>query len=318
MTKAGAAIVAVLLAIAVWAPVLALHPPTRTHRDHVFAPPMPVHVHDGGGWSAPFVYPLRLTNRLSRTYAPDREHPVPLARARQADAAAAGSPWFPLGTDSLGRDVWSRLVLGSRVSLGLSVLAALGALLLGVIVGGAAGYAGGRLDALLMRTCELVMVLPAIYVVLALRAALPLALPAGVLFLAMVVLLAIVGTPQVARAVRAVVAVERGRDHVDAARAAAAGPLRILVRHLLPATRHVVVAQGLLLLPAFILAESTLSFIGLGFGPATPSWGTMLQEAANIRAIAEYPWVFAPAVAVALTVLGLNLLSEGRSAPRVP
>jgi peptide/nickel transport system permease protein len=117
--------------------------------------------------------------------------------------------------------------------------------------------------------------------------------------------------------VRAVVAVERTREYAEAARAAGRHPLSVLARHLLPAAREVIVGQALLLFPAFILAESTLSFIGLGFDPATPSWGTMLQEAANVRAIAEYPWVLTPAAAIAATVLGLNLVADGRDVPPV-
>ena len=139
----------------------------------------------------------------------------------------------------------------------------------------------------------------------------PLVLPTAALFAAMVALLAVVGTPQVARSVRAVVLSERGRDYVEAARAAGGGGLRVLFRHIMPASRDVVIAQALLLLPAFIVAESTLSFIGLGFDPSTPSWGTMLQEAYNIRAIAEYPWVLAPAAAIAVTVFALNLVADG-------
>jgi peptide/nickel transport system permease protein len=129
----------------------------------------------------------------------------------------------------------------------------------------------------------------------------------------MTALLAIVGTPQVARSVRAVVQSERGRDYVEAARAAGGGNLRILFRHVLPASLEVVLAQALILFPGYIIAESTLSFIGLGFDPSTPSWGTMLQEAANVRAIAEYPWVLAPAAAIAVTVLALNLVADGRN-----
>jgi peptide/nickel transport system permease protein len=314
-TRAGLLLVLTLSLAGVFAPQLALHDAARTYRDNVLAPPMPVRLHDASGrWSGPVVYPLRLVDRLSRTYALDVSAPVPAWSAIRGE----GVSWHPLGTDSLGRDVWSRLVLGTRVSLGLALVSLAGALLIGVCVGGIAGQSGGRVDVVLMRVCEFVMVLPTIYVVLALRAALPPVLPFPVTFAAMAVVLAVAGAPQVARAVRSVVVGERTRDYVEAARAAGAGPMRVLARHLLPACTGVVVAQALLLLPAFILAESTLSFIGLGFEPAVASWGTMLQEAANVRAVAEYPWVLAPAVGISLSVLAFNLVAEGGDAPRLP
>jgi peptide/nickel transport system permease protein len=312
--RVGLALLAALFAMCAFAPTLALHAPTLSHRDHVLAPPMPLHVRDAGGaWFSPRVYPLRLVDRLSRAYERDTAHPASLG-----DIAGGGLKWFPMGTDSLGRDVWSRLVLGARVSLGLSITACVFALLLGVLLGGVAGYAGGPLDTVLMRACEFVMVLPALYIVLALRAALPLELPAATLFAAMTAVLAVAGAPQVARVTRAVVVGERDREYVEAARAAGATHARILVRHLLPACAGVVLGQALLLLPAIVLAESTLSFIGLGFDPSVPTWGTMLQEAANIRAISEYPWVLAPAGALAGTVLAFNLVADARDTSPLP
>jgi peptide/nickel transport system permease protein len=163
-----------------------------------------------------------------------------------------------------------------------------------------------------MRATELVLVLPVLYVVLALRAALPLVLPTTVLFSLLVAVLSIAGAPPVARGVRGIIAAERVRDYAVAARAMGAGRARITVRHLLPATREFLVTQALVLAPAFILAEATLSFVGLGFNPPASSWGAMLQEATNVRAMAEFPWVIAPAAAITLVVLGLTLASEPR------
>jgi peptide/nickel transport system permease protein len=305
---------AALAILCVFGQGLALHPVARGYRDRVLAPPMPLHVRDTAGALAwPHIYPWRLEDRVARVYQPDLSRPIAVT-----SAVAADSEWFPLGTDSLGRDVWSRLVLGARVSLGLSLAACALALLLGISIGGIAGYVGGPLDTVLMRACEFVMVLPALYVALSLRAALPLDLAASALFVAMAAVLAVAGTPQVARATRAVVAVEREREYIEAARAAGAAHARVLLRHLLPACTGVVLGQALLLLPAFVLAESTLSFIGLGFDPAVPSWGTMLQEAANIRAVSEYPWVRAPAAALACTVLAFNLIADARRTPPLP
>lgn len=315
MSRLGAVLLACVALISLAAPLLRLHDPAAVNRDHVLAPPMRVYVRDvDGRWRAPHVRRLVVHDRLSRTYVED-PGAIRTLTGGAAVASAADLPWFPLGTDTLGRDIWSRLVMGARLSLGIAVLATLGALLLGVAAGGAAGFLGGFTDTLLMRACELVLILPALYVVLALRAALPLVMPTALLFGAMTLVLAIAGTPQVARAVRAVTAAERDRDYVVAARATGRRPAGVFLKHVLPASREVVTAQALLLFPAFVLAEATLSFMGLGFDAATPSWGTALQEAANIRAIAEYPWVLAPAAAIALTVLSLTLLADGRDVP---
>jgi peptide/nickel transport system permease protein len=313
MRRAGASLLALIVAAALCAPWLAVHPAGEQHRGYVFAPPMPVHfIGPDGRLRWPFIHPLRLEDRLSRTYAADRSRLVPLEAGVGGRLLGTGSsdeaPWFPLGTDSLGRDVWSRLVLGARVSLGLAAAACLVALLLGALLGGWAGATGGVLDEVLMRVAEFVYVLPALYVVLVLRASLPLVLPAPTLFLLLTGVLAVVGWPQVARGVRAVVAAEAGRDYAAAARAAGSSRARVLVRHLLPASLPHLATQALLLAPAFILAEATLSYVGLGFMPPAASWGTMLQEAANVRAIADMPWVLTPAAAIAVVVLALNLM----------
>jgi peptide/nickel transport system permease protein len=161
-----------------------------------------------------------------------------------------------------------------------------------------------------MRVAEFVLVLPAVYVVLALRAALPLVLPSWAVFALMAGIFALVGWPWVARAVRAVVATERTKEYAAAAVSLGAGPGRVLFRHLLPACRGVVGTQAILLLPGFILAEATLSYVGLGFPETVPSWGTMLHQASNVNAIADFPWTLAPAAAIFAVTLAANLLVE--------
>ena len=197
-----------------------------------------------------------------------------------------------------------------RLSLGVSVVATAGALLLGAIIGAFAGFHGGRLDDLLMRLADFVLVLPAIYIVIVLRAAMPLVLTTPQVFWTMAGILSLAGWPYPARGVRAVVAAERGKEYAEAARALGASPLRILLRHLLPAARGYLIVQATLLLPAFILAEATLSFVGFGFAEPTPSWGVMLHEAAQAGVLAEAPWLLAPAGAIVISVLAL-LLSVG-------
>jgi len=317
MRGAGAALLGIVVLAALVAPWLAPHEPGRQFRDCLLAPPMPVRFVDtGGGLHAPFVYPIRLADRIERRYEEDRTRRVRLvwlAGGRLVTTADTAVPWFPLGTDALGRDVLSRLLEGARPSLGVAVTATMLALLIGALLGGLAGQAGGLPDAVLMRLAEGVLVLPVLYVVLALRTALPLVLPPATLFVGLTLVLAAVGWPGVARGVRGIVAVEARREYAEAAHALGAGHARVLLRHLLPATGSFLATQALLLVPAFVLAEATLSYIGLGFAPPLASWGSMLQEAANVRAIADFPWVLSPAVAIALVVLGLNLVLEDRT-----
>ncbi len=312
MKLAGALTVALVVLLAIAAPACAPHDAHEQFRGFLLAPPMRLHVRHEGAWRRPFVYPLRLVDALERRYEDDRTRPVPLAWAtggrllRSANEDAA--PLFLLGTDSLGRDVFARLAYGARVSLAVAALAALGTIAIGLLVGAAAGYAGGLVDDALMRVSDFVLVLPTVYVALALRAALPLVMPAFLVFTVITGVLALVGWPYIARGVRAIIAGERDREYAMAARSAGAGHARVLLRHLLPAASGFLAVQTTLLVPAFVFAEATLSFVGLGFAEPLPSWGTMLRDAADVRVLTESPWLLAPAVAIVVFVIGLHLL----------
>jgi peptide/nickel transport system permease protein len=305
----------VITALASW---IAPYDPGRQFADYPFAPPMRPHLlDDAGRVRAPFVYPVHLVDPLERRYEEDRQHPVPLQWLTRSLVGVSGAdPWFPLGSDGLGRDVVSRLILGARLSLGVAIGAGLLALVLGVAVGATAGYRGGWIDNVLMRTADLVLVLPGIYVILALRGAMPLVLSTSQVFAALVGVLGLVGWPGVARGVRGIVVTERREEYAEAARALGAGPLRVVTRHLLPATRGFLLVQATVLVPAFILAEATVSFAGLGFAAPTPSWGAMLQDAGSARVAADAPWLLAPAFAIVFTVLALHTAAHGREGAR--
>ena len=314
-TRTGLLVLALMGAGAIAAPMVATNDPSTQFRDYVLAPPMlPRLVDAEGRWHLrPFVYPLRVVDRLERRFAEDHARPVPLGlfvRGRLIAPLDAGAgPWLPLGADRLGRDGWARLIVGARRSLGVALVACLGALALGLAIGVSAGYAGGLVDLAAMRAAEFVLVLPVLYVVLAARAALPSTIPPSMVFTLMTAVLALLGWPMVARGVRAIVAREALQEFAVAARAMGASPARVVWRHLAPATVGFVRMQGLQLLPAAILAETTLSFAGLGFAPDAPSWGTLLHDASDLAVLNDAPWLLAAAGAVITVVFAINLAS---------
>ena len=302
MIRRAGIFLSVLTVFALIAPWLAPYDAGEAFRGFLHAPPMRPHL-DG---VAPVVYPLVLADRLEQRFEPDRSRTVPLPWI----ARDVSTPVFLLGADDFGRDVLSRLLYGARTSIGLSLVATLGAVLIGALAGAWAGYRGGWVDDAIMRVADFVLVLPVIYVVLVLRAVLPLVLPASTVFVLVVWIFVAVGWPFVAKGVRAIVAVERNREYVQAAQSLGARPLRILTVHLIPACTGHLLVQATLLLPAFILAEATLSYIGLGFPDPVASWGTMLASAGNYNAVARFPWTLAPAVAIFAIVLLTNVLAS--------
>ena len=312
--RAGLVLLAGLAAAATTAGVLVPHDPGQQFADRSYAPPMRPHIVDAQGrWRRPFVYPLQLADRLEHRFEEDRTHPVPLQWLQGPTLVSADGlrgPWLPLGGDALGRDIFARVMAGARLSLGVAIAGAAGALLLGALVGAIAGFKGGPIDNLLMRTADFVLVLPAIYVVVVLRAVMPLVLTTPEVFWTLTAVLAAAGWPFAARGVRAIVAAERGKEYAEAAHAMGAGSWRILLRHLMPATRGFLVVQATLLVPAFILAESTLSFVGFGFAEPVPSWGVMLHDAAQAGVLSEAPWLLTPAVAIVVSVLALHLAAD--------
>ena len=298
--RRGALLAALAVALLI-APSLAPYDPGRQFEGYPYAPPMRPHVvDDSGGWHAPFAYAIRLADPIERRYEEDRAHRVTFA---------ASDPWFVLGSDAFGRDVFSRLLTGARLSLGIALASAALALLIGAAAGAVAGYGGGWTDAVLMRLADFVIVLPAIYVVVALRGSLPLVLTTSQVFATMVGVLALVGWPTAARGVRGIFLVERDAEYAEAARALGASWWRVVGRHLLPAARGFLVVQATLLVPAFVMAEATLSFVGLGFAPPTPSWGAMLKDAEAVQVAAEAPWLLAPAAAIVAAVFVIHAVS---------
>ena len=205
---------------------------------------------------------------------------------------------FVLGTDSLGRDYFSRLLYGGQLSLMAGLMAAVLALATALVLGAAAGYGGRGLDRVIMWTGDVFLSLPWLYMLLAARAFLPLDMDPGEAFLVIVMLLGVLGWAAPMRIVRGIVLSAKEREFVTAARSAGAGHVHILARHILPQTTSVLLTQAALLIPAYMLAEVTLSFVGLGVGEPRPSWGNMLAELPRTSVLSQEPWTFAPAVLV--------------------
>ena len=301
MTRAALWLLGAFVTVLVVAPALAPYGASQRFAGYPHAPPMRMHV-DGAGF---YAEPVRLVDLLLQQYEPVAGGRVPLPWS-----PAASEPVFLLGADGLGRDVLSQTLLGARPSLGLALLATLGTLAIGAVLGAWAGMAGGRVDAAIEKGGDVLLVLPMLYAVVALRAALPLVLPLGVVVASLTGIFVLLGWPRVARGVRSIVRVEASREYVLAAVALGASRWRVLTRHLLPACAGFLAVQMALLMPAFVLTESTLSYVGLGFPDGVPSWGRALADAAQVSSLTRAPWTLAPAGAIFLVVLVTNLLLD--------
>jgi len=315
---AGTVLLGGVTLVAVAAPAVAPNAPGDQFPDRAYAPPMPLRIRDANGFRAPFVYRQVLDDRLTRRYRDDVTTPLPLrwfTGGSVVSLDAGSGPLLLLGADALGRDVFSRLVHGARLSLGVTALGVAGALLMGALVGSLAGSAGGSIETVLMLAADFLLVLPGTYLVLVLRGALPLVLSTRDVFVLFSALFALAAWPHAARGVRAIVATERQRDYAMAARASGATSWRLACQ-LLPAARGFLGVEVMLLIPALLVGEATVSYLGLGFPVPTASLGTMLQDAANVRMMREAPWLLAPALVLFLVMLGVQLL-VWRSAPAI-
>jgi len=216
-----------------------------------------------------------------------------------------------LGTDRLGRDQWSRLMYGTQVSLSIGLLAVAVSTVLGIFLGGISGYFGGLADMAIQRLIELLQSIPPIPIWLALTAALPRTWSVEQTYLAITVILALIGWTTLGREVRGRFLSLREEDFVVAARLSGSSQMRIVFRHMLPSMSSHIIAAMTLAVPVMIINETFLSFLGLGLRPPAISWGVLLREAQNLQSIALAPWLLLPCLAVIITVLALNILGDG-------
>jgi len=220
-------------------------------------------------------------------------------------------PLLLLGSDFLGRDLFSRILYGSRISLSFGFVSIFFVLLFGTLLGGLAGYLGGAVDTVIQRIIDVLISIPTIPLWMALAAALPRDWPTVNIYLGMVLIMSLIGWTTLARVVRGKLLSLREEDFTMAARICGASHYRIIFKHLIPSFASFIIVNVTLAIPASILGETALSFLGLGLQPPTVSWGVLLRDAQRLETLANQPWLLWPAFFVILTVLGFNFLGDG-------
>ncbi|MFQ6102878.1 MAG: ABC transporter permease [Candidatus Glassbacteria bacterium] len=328
VSVAGLLIIGLLYFASVFAGFIAPYSQSRQNRELFYHPPMRIHFIDSNGkfHLRPFVYRTVVVNESIPEYAEDMSIRYPIRFLVRGDEYSlffvfrstlhlygVDEPGriFLLGTDVFGRDIASRLLFGSQISLSIGIVGIILTFLLGMMIGGISGYFGGVVDVVLMRVTELLMSIPTLYLILALRATIPASVPSTRMYLIIVVILSLIGWASISRIIRGMVLSIREEEYVLAAKALGLGSMRIIIRHILPNTFSFVIVAATVTIPGYILGEVALSFLGFGIQEPQSSWGLMLKEAQSIRVLTSYPWILAPGFFIFITVLAFNFLGDG-------
>jgi peptide/nickel transport system permease protein len=324
-------VLAVFYFVAIFAEFIAPYDPNKQNTKLLYVPPVHIHFVDQGHFTlSPFVYGLKQkvdTQTLHITYTEDTAQRLPIRFFVHGDKYKLWG-WLPsdlhlfgleggrrdlmlLGSDRLGRDMLSRIIHGSRISLSVGLVGVFLSLILGVIIGGASGYYGGVVDTITQRTIEFLRSIPTIPLWMALAAAVPTRWPPLRTYFSILIILSLVGWTGLARVVRGRFLALREEDFVMAARLAGASEWRIITRHLVPSFLSYLIANLTLAIPGMILGETALSFLGLGLRPPVVSWGVTLSEAQQLRVVAQAPWLLIPGLFIVLAVLAFNFMGDG-------
>ncbi len=319
-------ILVILYFLAIFADFISPYPYDKQHRDTPYHPPTQIHFFDekGNFHLRPFVYRYELVDPVFKIYKVDKSKKYPIYFFVEGDRhyllgiiptnihlfGVKEGKIFLLGADNLGRDIFSRLLYGGRISLSIGLVGVLVSFTIGAIIGGISGYFGGKVDNILMRISEIVMSFPGFYLMLALRAVFPITLSSVQVYFLIVIILSFIGWAGLARVIRGMVLSIREQDFVTAAKSYGASSFRIITRHILPNTFSYLLIAATLAIPGYILGESALSLLGLGIQEPYASWGNMLSAARSISAMASYPWILAPGIAIFITILAFNLIGD--------
>ena len=302
---------------------------TTRNTDFIYAPPQTINFFHDGEFQGPFVYGLKyqlnMTN-LKREYQEDKQSIQKIRFFCKSDpykfwghvaasthlfCPSATGTLFLLGTDRLGRDVLSRIIYGTRISLTVGLLGIIFSFIIGITIGGLAGYFGGWVDNLSQRAIEIIRSFPELPLWMALSASLPVTWSPILIYFGITIILGMLDWTGLARAVRSKLLSLREEDFALAAQLMGAKPQRIIARHLLPSFTSHLIASATLSIPSMILGETALSFLGLGLRPPITSWGVLLTEAQNMNAVELYPWIMTPVIPVIIVVLAFNFFGDG-------
>lgn len=323
----GGIVVLLFYVGALFANFLAPYTLSTRFRDRIYLPPQPVHFFDNGKFG-PYVYGLDSELdpvSFRRTYVVNEEEKYPLRFFAKGEPyklfgliesdihlfQSDGGAVNVLGTDRQGRDMLTRILIGSQISLTIGLVGVFMSLTFGTVLGVVSGFFGGWVDDLIQRIIELIRSFPSIPLWMALSAAVPVTWPPMRTYFAVTVILSLIGWTWLARQLRGKVLSIRTDDYITAAKLMGASNARIIFKHLIPACIGHIIVVSTLAMPSMILAETALSFLGLGLQPPITSWGVLLQEVQDIQSIAIYPWVFSPVLFIVGAILAFNFLGDG-------